>query len=78
MPMPPPSSVAASQQDHSAEIAAIEIQLKELRMQLVDAKHDANMNAISGTAALSAQMRVMSLIDAIHERERKLAALQEL
>lgn len=72
----PPVAVTP-RQDHSAEIAAIEAQLKGLRMQLVDAKHDANMNAISGTAELSAQMRVMSLIDAIHERERKLAALQE-
>ena len=71
-----PSPVVTSKQDHSAEIAAIEAQLKSLRMQLVDAKHNANMNAISGTAELSAQMRVMSLIDAIHERERKLAELQ--
>lgn len=72
-----PPAVVTPRQDHSAEIAAIEAQLKGLRMQLVDAKHDANMNAISGTAELTAQMRVMSLIDAIHERERKLAALQE-
>ena len=72
-----PSPVVTSKQDHSSAVAAIEAQLKGLRMQLVDAKHDANMNAISGTAELSAQMRVMSLIDAIHERERKLAELQE-
>lgn len=75
--IPQPVQAITPKQDHSAEIAAIEAQLRELRMQLVEAKHDAKMNAINGTAALSAQMRVMSLIDAIHERERKLAALQE-
>ena len=74
--IPQPSTRTAPQQDHSAEIAAIEAQLKDLRMQLIDAKHDANMGAITGTASVSAQMRVMSLIDAIHERERRLSALQ--
>ena len=77
-PMQSPASTAAAWQDYSAEIAAIEVQLRELRMQLADARHDANMNAIGGgTASLTAQMRVMSLIDAIHERERRLSALQE-
>ena len=74
--IPQPSTRTAPQQDHSAEIAAIEAQLKDLRMQLIDARHDANMDAITGTAAVSAQMRVVSLIDAIHERERRLSALQ--
>ena len=77
-PMPQTAQTPSRVQDHSAEIAAIEIQLKELRMQLIDAKHDASMSAIDGgTASLTAQMRVMSLIDAIHERERRLSALQE-
>ncbi len=77
--MPQPSPTAIPQQDYSAEIATIEAQLRGLRMQLVDARHDANMNAINGgTASLTAQMRVMSLINAIHERERRLSALQGL
>ena len=77
-PMQSSTSTAVVRQDHSVEIAAIEVQLRELRMQLADARHDANMNAISGgTASLTAQMRVMSLIDAIHERERRLSALQD-
>jgi len=75
--MPQPTTRPVTQQDHSAEIAVIEAQLKDLRMQLIDAKHDASMGAITGAAAVSAQMRVMSLIDAIHERERRLSALQE-
>ena len=75
--MPQPTTRPVTQQDHSAEIAVIEAQLKDLRMQLIDAKHDASMGAITGTAAVSAQMRVMSLIDAIHERERRLAKLTE-
>ena len=62
--------------DHSAEIEAIELQLVELRAQLTAARHDAEMNAITGVASLSAQMRVMELINAIHERERRLSALQ--
>ena len=74
--MPQPTTRPVTQQDHSAEIAVIEAQLKDLRMQLIDAKHDASMGAITGTAAVSAQMRVMSLIDAIHERERRLSTLQ--
>ena len=73
---PPPTTMP--RQGHSAEIAAIEAQLKDLRMQLIDAKHDANMGAITGAAAVTAQMRVMGLIDAIHERERRLSVLQGL
>ena len=76
-PTPQISTRPEPQQDHSAEIAAIEAQLKDLRLQLIDARHDANMGAITGAAALTAQMRVMSIIDAIHERERRLSALQE-
>ena len=76
--MPQSSAIVSQPQNHSAEIAAIETQLKDLRMQLIDARHDANMKAIAGTATLTAQMRVMSLIDAIHERERRLSALQGL
>lgn len=72
--IPPPQY---TRQDRTAEIAALELQLKELRLQLVDARHDAKMNAISGVGALSAQMRVMSLINAIYERERRLRELQE-
>ncbi|MBQ7187877.1 MAG: ankyrin repeat domain-containing protein [Kiritimatiellae bacterium] len=71
------SSNVIAAKERLAEIAAIEAELKGLRVQLAEAKHDANMNAITGTAAFSVRMRVRSLIDAIHERERRLAALQE-
>lgn len=73
-----PQVGASPKRDHSAEIAALELQLRELRMQLIEARHDAEMNAIVGTSGLSAQMRVMSLIDAIHDRERRLTELQGL
>ena len=72
-----PASPATRKRDRSGDIATLEIRLKELRSQLEDARHDANMAAVSGHSTLVSQMRVQLLLSRIHECESQLLALQE-
>lgn len=72
----PPAGGQISRQDHTAEIAELEIRLRALNVQLDDARHDANMAAIRGTGLITASMRVQNIMQAISETERRLLELQ--
>lgn len=62
--------------DHSAEIAQLELRLRTLRSQLVDAQHDADMAAVNGTGWIVAGMRVSNIQREISETEGRLLELQ--
>ena len=70
------SPVSIPVRDNSAEIILLQNRLWRLRMELEDARADLKMAIAQGTGWVTANMRVMTIMRAISDCERRLMQLR--